>query len=181
MAELSTVARPYAEALFSAVPLDGVAKIQAELLSLNLVASDQTVQSWFKNPFLSQKDKVDALTAAFSAQHQAPISELMNNFLLVLIQNNRLSLLSDVSEQFTGLKNKAEGANEAIITSAFDLTSEQLSDLTSNLQKKFGVHLKPVLVVDPTLIGGVRVRVGDQVLDTSVRAQLDAMKAALVA
>jgi F-type H+-transporting ATPase subunit delta len=181
MAELSTVARPYAEALFSAVPSDDVAKIQAELLSLNVVSSDQTVQSWFKNPFLSQKDKVNSLTAAFSAQHQAPMSELMANFLLVLIQNNRLSLLSDISKQFTLLKNKAEGANEATIISAFDLTPEQLSDLTINLQKKFGVHLKPTVVVDSTLIGGVRVRVGDQVLDTSVRAQLEAMQAALIA
>ncbi|MEN9912299.1 MAG: hypothetical protein RI956_743 [Pseudomonadota bacterium] len=180
MAEISTVARPYAEALFSATQLNDVAKIQAELLSLNAVVDSQAVQLLFKNPFLSQKEQVDSILFAFSAEHKASPSKLISNFLMVLIQNKRLFLLPAINEQFTLLKNKSEGVNEAIITSAFALTIDQLSDLTISLQKKFGVHLKPEVVIDASLIGGVRVSVGDQVLDTSVKAQLEAMKAILI-
>ncbi len=180
MAELSTIARPYAEALFSAAQLNDVAKIQAELLSLNAVVDSQAVQLLFKNPFLSQKEQIDSLLFAFNAQHKTPSSELISNFLAVLIQNKRLFLLPNINKQFILLKNKSEGAKEAIITSAFTLTSEQLSDLVISLQKKFGTHLKPVVVVDTSLIGGVRVSVGDQVLDTSVKAQLETMRAALI-
>ena len=180
MAELSTIARPYAEALFSATQSNDVIKIQAELLSLNTVVDSQVVQSLFKNPFLSQKEQVDSLLFAFNAQHKASPSKLISNFLTVLVQNKRLFLLPTINEQFTLLKNKSEGANEVIITSAFALTVDQLSSLIVSLQKKFGTCLKPVVIVDTTLIGGVRVSVGDQVLDTSVKAQLEAMKAALV-
>lgn len=180
MAEISTIARPYAEALFSAAQLNDVAKIQAELLSLNAVVDSQAVQLLFNNPFLSQKEQIASLLFAFSAEYKASPSELVSNFLMVLIQNKRLFLLPAINEQFTLLKNKSEGVNEAIITSAFALTIDQLSDLTVGLQKKFGIHLKPMVVVDPTLIGGVRVSVGDQVLDTSIKAQLEAMKAVLV-
>ena len=79
------------------------------------------------------------------------------------------------------LKNSAEGAAAAEITSAFELTDAQLQELVSALELKFGLKLKPRVTIDPSLIGGVRVAVGDQVLDTSVQAQLAHMRNQLVA
>lgn len=181
MAELSTVARPYAEALFSASKPDNIATVKAELLSLSALINNQTIQSWFKNPFINQIDQINALKIAFNKQNKLTLSELMVNFLGVLIQNKRLLLLPEIDKQFLILKNKFEGFSEAIIKTAFDLTESELFNLTVDLQKKFGVNIKPVVIIDPSLIGGIHVTVGDQVLDTSVKAQLQAMQAALVA
>jgi F-type H+-transporting ATPase subunit delta len=99
----------------------------------------------------------------------------------LLVDNNRILLLPQIAEQFEALKNKREGTALAQITSAFELTGEQVAELVSGLEKKFGLKLKPQVTVDPALIGGVRVLVGDQVLDTSVQAQLARMRDALVA
>ncbi len=77
------------------------------------------------------------------------------------------------------LKNAQEGAADAVITSAFELSHAQVAELLSTLEKKFGRKLNPTVTVDPSLIGGVRVVVGDEVLDTSVRAKLQQMHVAL--
>ena len=77
------------------------------------------------------------------------------------------------------LKNAQEGAADASITSAFELSGAQVAELVSTLEKKFGRKLNPTVTVDPSLIGGVRVVVGDEVLDTSVRAKLQQMHVAL--
>ena len=78
------------------------------------------------------------------------------------------------------LKNADAGAADADITSAFEISSEQVGNLVATLEKKFGRKLNPTVTVDPSLIGGVRVVVGDEVLDTSVRAKLQQMHVALV-
>lgn len=99
----------------------------------------------------------------------------------LLVENDRLLLLPEIASQFLWLKNRHEGTADAEIASAFALTDAQVADLVAGLEKKFGVKIKPTVRVDASLIGGVRVAVGDQVLDTSVRAQLDRMRDALVA
>ncbi|MFX5521556.1 F0F1 ATP synthase subunit delta, partial [Acinetobacter baumannii] len=78
-------------------------------------------------------------------------------------------------------KNAQEGSADVEITSAFPLDGAPLTDLIASLERKFGRKLVPTVTVDPSLIGGVRVKVGDEVLDTSVRARLAAMQAALTA
>ena len=82
---------------------------------------------------------------------------------------------------FRSLKNAHEGAADAEVTSAFEMTADQVNELAATLEKKFGRKLHPTVTVDSSLIGGVRVVVGDQVLDTSVRAKLQKMQAALTA
>jgi len=79
------------------------------------------------------------------------------------------------------LKNRHEGTELARISSAFPLSDDQVGQLVAGLEKKFGLKLKPVVTVDASLIGGVRVVVGDQVLDTSVQAQLAQMRDTLAA
>lgn len=180
MAELSTIARPYAEALFSvAITAAGVdtAKVQAQLTLLASVAAHADVQELVKNPNVSREQVLATVTAAV----KDPLSTPVANFLATVVQNGRTALLPEIASQFASLKNASEGASDAHITSAFELSAAQLADLTSSLQKKFGLALKPTVSVDPALIGGVRVKVGDQVLDTSVQAQLERMRVALMA
>jgi F-type H+-transporting ATPase subunit delta len=177
MAELSTIARPYAEALFSVAKSGDTAKVQAELNAVASVAANAQVQDLVKNPNASREQVLAVVTAAV----KDPLSSTVANFLTTVVQNGRMALLPSIAAQFATLKNASEGASDAHITSAFELTAAQLTDLTASLQKKFGLALKPTVSVDASLIGGVRVNVGDQVLDTSVQAQLERMRVALMA
>ena len=95
------------------------------------------------------------------------------------IADANLSLLPAIFEQFQLLKNAQQGSADAEIISAFPMQDAQVTDLVAALQKKFGRKLNPTVTVDPSLIGGVRVVVGDEVLDTSVRAKLQQMQVAL--
>jgi F-type H+-transporting ATPase subunit delta len=109
-------------------------------------------------------------------------ADVVKNFVEVLTHNNRLLAMPEIASQFTALKNAQEGAAEVLITSAFSLQGEELNSLLTTLKKRFGGReLRPTVNVDPELIGGVRVQVGDEVLDTSVKARLASMQAALSA
>ncbi|RZT05649.1 F-type H+-transporting ATPase subunit delta [Duganella sp. CF402] len=181
MAENATVARPYAEALFRVAQagkesfnLAAWAELVAELAQ---IGAHPEVQAFARNPKASASD----IVAAFKALVKTPFNTEANNFLSMLVENGRISLLPEIGAQFLALKNAAEGAADAVITSAFELDAAQVSSLIATLEKKFSRKLNPVVTVDPALIGGVRVVVGDEVLDTSVRAKLQQMRVALVA
>jgi F-type H+-transporting ATPase subunit delta len=181
MAENATVARPYAEALFRVAQagkesfnLAAWAELVAELAQ---IGAHPEVQAFARNPKASASD----IVAAFKALVKTPVNTEANNFLAMLVENGRISLLPEIGAQFLALKNAAEGAADAEITSAFELDAAQVSTLIATLEKKFSRKLNPVVTVDPALIGGVRVVVGDEVLDTSVRAKLQQMRVALVA
>ena len=179
MAELSTIARPYAEALFAAALDDqaGLESWSGLVSELAQVASLDDVREALTDPRLNAAQRVEL----FAGLVKTPLSAEARNFIELLVDNNRILLLPQIAEQFEALKNQREGTALAQITSAFELTGEQVAELVSGLEKKFGLKLKPQVTVDPALIGGVRVLVGDQVLDTSVQAQLARMRDALVA
>jgi F-type H+-transporting ATPase subunit delta len=124
------------------------------------------------NPRLDDAQRVDIFTSLMRAE----LAPGVRNFIALLIQNDRILLLPSIAAQFIALKNRHEDTAQAEITSAFALSEEQLRPLLAALEKKFGIKLKPNVTVDPSLIGGVRVVVGDQVLDTSVQAQLLRMR-----
>ncbi|MDB5756094.1 MAG: uncharacterized protein JWR56_2522 [Massilia sp.] len=175
MAELATVARPYAEALFR-VAQTGDMKAWAEIVSeLANIGANPDVQAFARNPNVSPAQVADALSSLIKSPQTAEVK----NFIEMLIENRRISLLPEIAAQFHELKNAQEGAADACIFSAFDLSGSPLQQLVSTLEKKFGRKLNPTVTVDPTLIGGVRVVVGDEVLDTSVRAKLQQMQVAL--
>ena len=103
------------------------------------------------------------------------------NFLRLAIENRRLVALPEIASQFRALKNAQGGTADAIVHSAFPIDAAVLADLSGTLEKRFGRKLNVSVEVDASLIGGVRVVVGDEVLDTSVKARLEQMKAALTA
>ncbi|MGI4981721.1 MAG: F0F1 ATP synthase subunit delta [Janthinobacterium lividum] len=217
MAELATIARPYAEAAFnvavSARPTAGAAgalaaggpvagipvtasSVQAPVTAAAAGSATDTIGSWSvslkelaqvasnpdvrlleMDPNVGSDQFVDLLFSAV----RAPLDEPVRNFVRMLVENHRASLLPQIAEQFETMKNTRAGSADALITSAFPLEGAALAELVAALEKKFGTRLQAHVVVDPSLIGGVSVAVGDEVLDTSVRARLAQMQAALTA
>ncbi len=177
MAELATIARPYAEALFR-VAKAGNIKAWSELVSeMAQAAGNPDVQAFISNPKLTDGQIVDTFVSLL----KSPVGAEAKNFIATLAENGRMVALPEIAEQFEALKNAEEGAADVHITSAFELSDAQVKELVATLEKKFGRKLIPAVSVDNSLIGGVRVTVGDEVLDTSVRAKLQKMHTALVA
>ncbi len=177
MAELATIARPYAEALFrvaKSTNLTAWAEVVGEMAQ---VAAHPDVMAMVQNP------KIPATTAAgiFLSALKSPLTEQATNFVNTLASYHRLLVLPEIAAQFHVLKNAHDGAADALISSAFALTEAQVSQLCADLEAKFGRKLQANVSIDPSLIGGVRIEVGDEVLDTSVRAKLQQMQLALTA
>jgi len=177
MAELATVARPYAEALFR-VAQDGDLNSWSAIVSeLAQIGANPDLLAFASNPNVTSEQLADTIASLV----KSPLNLEAKNFIAMLAENDRVALLPEIGAQFAVLKNAHEGASDATIYSAFDLSADQVTPLVATLEKKFGRKLNPTVTVDPSLIGGVRVVVGDEVLDTSVRAKLQQMHAALVA
>jgi F-type H+-transporting ATPase subunit delta len=177
MAELATVARPYAEALFR-VAKSGNLPAWSDLVSeMAQVAAHPDVRALADNPRVSNQQIAEVFLSAF----KSPLNPEARNFINMLIENGRLTLLPEIAAQFHELKNAQEGAADAQISSAFELSDAQVKEIVAALEKKFGRKLNPSVTVNKSLIGGVRVVVGDEVLDTSVSAKLQKMHDALTA
>jgi len=178
MAEPSTVARPYAEAAFKLADDKGELSEWAEMLAaLAVVAEDDRVQRSVADPNLSDAKVAGLFISILSGK----LSGDAENFVRVLAENDRLGLLPEIRTQFEALKNEREGVIEAEVQSAFDLSDAQLNDLVQRLEKKTGRKVRAKVNVDRELIGGVKVVLGDKVIDGSARAQLGALETALKA
>lgn len=178
MAEPSTIARPYAEAAFRLADAQGkLADWSVALANLAAVASDARVRAAIGDPSLSAA-KVAGLFISILAGKLTGETE---NFVRVLAENGRLDVLAEIRAQYEMLKNEREGVVEAEVTTAFELDPAQVADLVSRLEKKTGRKVKARVSVDKALIGGVKVVIGDKVIDGSARAQLAALEAALKA
>lgn len=179
MAELATIARPYAEAAFAAVRDTGVSAAEAAdtLDRVTVIAADPALHDLVGSPKVSARQIADLILGALPAAAPAALQ----NLVAMLAENRRLAALPQVAAQFRALKDEAEGRVETVISSAFPIDGAALDDLVKALEHKYGRKLHARVEIDPTLIGGVRVAVGDEVLDTSVRARLEQMKVALTA
>jgi F-type H+-transporting ATPase subunit delta len=178
MAEPSTIARPYAEAAFRIADEAGALARWSEMLAaLALVAQDQRVNAAIGDPKLSEAQ----LAGLFLSILAGKLSGEAENFVRVLAANSRLELLPEIRVQFESLKNEREGVLEAEVQSAFALSPAQVQDLVQRLEKKTGRKVRAHVSLDKELIGGVRVVLGDKVIDGSARAQLAALESALKA
>jgi len=176
MAEIATIARPYAEALFKAAGTQAAA-LSAEVGALAAVAADEQLRQFADNP----KTSTEQVFAVVLGVVQQPLSAAAQNFLRTVLDNGRLSALPEISAQFHALVNAQSGVSDALIESAFPIEASQLPDVVATLEKRFARKLNARVDVRPELIGGIRVVVGDEVLDASVKARLDHMKVALTA
>jgi F-type H+-transporting ATPase subunit delta len=176
VAEPSTIARPYAEAAFKLADAEGVlAEWSAALANLAAVAADARMRAAVADPNLPAA-KVAGMFIAVLAGKLPGEAE---NFVRVLAENGRLEVLPEIRAQYEVLKNEREGVLEAEVQSAFDMDGAQIADLVARLEKKTGRKVKARVSIDRSLIGGVRIVLGDKVIDGSARAQLGALQAAL--
>jgi F-type H+-transporting ATPase subunit delta len=176
MAELATIARPYAEALFKAAQAD-LQAADAWLQPLAQVACDTQLQDFAANPNVSAAQVFDML----SGVAKVSLPENGKNFLNTVIDNGRVGALPEIAAQFRALKNAQSGSSDALVQSAFPIEGAALADVSALLEKRFGRKLNVKVQAAPELIGGIRVVVGDEVLDTSVQSRLEQMKTALLA
>jgi F-type H+-transporting ATPase subunit delta len=176
MAEIATIARPYAEALFKASSKD-VATASTWLDEMAAIAGNAQLLQYAESP----KVTVDQVFELISGVAKTALPDAAKNFLRTVIENGRLSAMPEIANQFRALKNAQSGSSDAVVHSAFPIDASQLAGLSQVLEKRFGRKLNVSVQEDASLIGGVRVVVGDEVLDTSVKARLEQMKAALTA
>jgi F-type H+-transporting ATPase subunit delta len=176
MAEVATIARPYAEAAFDvAAGANALPEWSALLAELAVVSADPHLRAALSDPRVNAAQQVELVLAAV----RSPVGEAQRNFLRVLAHNDRLGVLSAVSEQFEALRAEREGVADAEVESAYPLAEGEVAALVATLEKHFRRRIRPHVRVAPDLIGGVRVTVGDEVIDGSVRGKLQTMELAL--
>jgi F-type H+-transporting ATPase subunit delta len=180
MAELATIARPYAEALFKAGGgVDGF-PWKAQLEAVAGLAADPQLRQFADSPKVAPLQVFD-LIAGIATQKGLQLDQRVANLLQAVIENGRLAALPEISAQYSALVNAQSGSSDATVYSAFPIDDAALADVVATLEKRFGRKLKARVEIDADLIGGIRVVVGDEVLDTSVKARLEQMKVALTA
>ena len=178
MAEPSTIARPYAEAAFRLADAQGkLADWSAALANLAAVAADARVQAAIGDPNLSAAKVAGLFISILSGK----LTGETENFVRVLAENGRLGVLGEIRAQYEALKNEREGMVEVEVHTAFEMDAAQVADLVARIEKKTGRKVKARVSVDKALIGGVKVVIGDKVIDGSARAQLAALETAIKA
>ena len=176
MAELATIARPYAEALFKAASADlNAAQLWVE--ELQEIAKNEQLQEFADYPKATSAQIFDVVSGVV----KGGLPEMAKNFLRILIENGRLKALPEIAQQFRALKNARAGTSDAVVYSAYPIEGAQLAALVATLEKRFARKLNVRVQLQAELVGGIRVVVGDEVLDTSVKARLEQMKAELTA
>jgi len=176
MAEPSTVARPYAEAAFKLADASGSLAKWAEMIAgLATVSQDARVRAAVGDPNLSDAKVAGLFISILSLSGEG------ENFVRVLAEAGRLGLLPEIRTQFEALRNERESVVEVEVVSAFELSAAQLADVVQRLEKKTGRKVRAKVQLDKELIGGIKVVLGDKVIDGSARAQLSALETALKA
>ena len=176
MAEIATIARPYAEALFKASSAD-LSGTASWLDQVAAIAANPQLKAFADNPKASAEQVIGVISGVAGSQLPAAAT----NFLATVLENGRFAALPEIAKQFRALANAKSGSSDAVVQSAFPIGAAELAQLGTTLEKRFGRKLQLTVEQDPSLIGGIRVVVGDEVLDTSVKARLEQMKVALSA
>ena len=176
MAELATIARPYAEALYKAAG-GSAESLKAPMAALAAVCANAELRQFADNPKVQPAQVFEVISNVAGCNLDPKVA----NLLKTVIDNGRLAALPEIAAQYAQLVNAQSGVADAAIYSAFPIEQAQIPEVVAALEKRFGRKLNPTIWIDPSLIGGIRVVVGDEVLDTSVKARLEQMKLALVA
>ena len=169
MSELATLARPYAAAVFKrAKETHATAKWSQTLAFMSAVLNDENISVIVDNPKVN-KERLSALMLDIC---QGQINQENENFLKLLVNNNRLSLLPSIAKLFEAFKAEDEGYVEVEVLTAYSLSKEAKQDFTATLEKTLGKKIHMNVTVEKSLIGGVLVRAGDRVIDGSIRGRL---------
>ena len=180
MAEPVTIARPYAEAVYKLAREGGALAPWSDALgNLDAVVGDARVQACISDPNVSAQQLEGLVLGVIGERFDSKIAGAARNFVQVLVQNGRLELTPQIRAQYENLKREHEGVLEATIISALPVNDDQVKQLVSALEAKYQRKVTAKVETDAQLIGGVKIIVGDKVIDATVRGRLDSMAAAL--
>ncbi len=176
MAEKSTIARPYAQAVFRlAQEQNDLAKWSDALQTAAVIVGDPTMQALIRNPKVT-KQQLISLIEELAGKH---LDDLGQNLIRLLVENHRLLYLPEVAALYETYRKEAEHIVDAQVITAFPLDDEQQRRIADALKARLGRTVTLHQTVDESLLGGVIIRTEDQVIDGSVTAQLDKLARAL--
>ena len=162
-----TLARPYARAIFE--HSEGLLEELGQVVN---VIHQPNVTTLIDSPKLAYKEKVEMFIGLF----QGEIQKKTAHFLRVLGSTKRLSLLPEILNEYKKLLAKKNKQSDVLITSAFKLNQSQEEEITGRLKKRYGENLTTKVEIDKTLIGGITIKSGDEVIDLSTRGKLLKLK-----
>jgi len=167
--DITTVARPYAEAVFARAQESGQVDTWGDALTtLSAIAADPRMAEQIGNPNLPRERLREAILGIAGDGVPSEVGNLVS----LLAANSRLSTLPEIARLFEALRIRHQGVRRVRISSAFALAEEVRKDLAAALEKRLGAEMEMTVETDPSLIGGVRIRAGDLVIDGSVRGKL---------
>ena len=164
---LETIARPYAQAIY-----DHSEGWEVDLEQLERALETPAVQQLIDSPKLAYKEKTDVFLSLFEGEIETKTS----NFVRVLGESKRISLIPHISKEYKKLLSGTKGSSEVYITSAFELSEEQVDKITESLKGRYGDSLTVEQVIDKSLIGGFSIKCGDEVTDYSVKGKLEKLR-----
>ena len=162
-----TIARPYAQAIY-----DHSEGWEVDLEQLELALNTPEVQMLIDSPKLAYKEKTEVFLSLFEGQIESKTSNLVK----VLGESKRISLIPHISKEYRKLLSGTKSSSEAVITSAFELSAEQLEKVTDLLKGRYGDSLTVEQVIDNSLIGGFSIKCGDEVTDYSIKGKLEKLR-----
>lgn len=178
MAELLTLARPYAKAAFAYASEQNATDAWSNALQLlSAAVQDEAFSAYLNRPELTPAEQVDLFAKVLGNEQ----TEAVSNFLTLLADNGRLALLPEIDTEFEQLKSQNNNTVDVVIESAFPLDSVQEQKLAHALEKRLNSAVKITVEVNPALIAGVVIRAGDQVIDDSALSKLEKMRTRLLA
>lgn len=176
MAQLTTLARPYAKAAFEEALAKNALQGWSQMLgTLGAVVRDEKVAAYLASPTLTPEGKAKALIELCAEA----LDELGRNFVRVLAENKRLALLPEIQSLFEEFKANQERSVDVDVVSAFDMSEDSSRRLAESLRQRLQRNVNITTRVDRSLIGGLIVRAGDVVIDGSVRGRIQKLAEAL--
>ena len=176
MADFTTAARPYANAIFDiANGADTLDSWSDALANLANVVNDVQMSELLNDPEMGKAQKGELLIQVLADK----LNEQQQNLVKLMAENGRLIIMKDVQEQFEVARAKAENKVDAEVVSAFELSAQQTDELINTLKNKLGCDITLTTTIDESLIGGVVIKAGDTIIDASMKSQLDSLALSL--
>jgi len=177
MSELTTAARPYARAVFEMAESEGsLTKWSDSLSFMSVVASNDEVKQLLSMPAMAKQSGAEAFVKLCDGK----LGDAEKNLVNLLAENDRISLLPEISVLFEALKDESEGSIEALVSSAKKLTKAEEDAISKALKKRLGRDVKLKVSVDESLLGGAIIRAGDLVIDGSLKGRVSKMTSTMV-
>ena len=172
MADYTTVARPYARAVYQqAIETSSVDVWNDALALMAGIVNDATMRSLLDNPQISGDQQAELMLKVTADKLNAE----QQNLIKLMAENGRLKALPEVAEQFETYRAEAEGKVDAEVASAFPLSKEQENSIIKTLKAKLGREVTITTTIDESLIGGVIIKAGDTIIDGSMKSQLESL------